>query len=51
MSKSGWQSTSKHDKLVEEIRNSIAVVAGDEVIISRPKKKAFVEALAEYYNQ
>lgn len=35
---------------VEEIRNNVAVVAGEEVMISRPKKKSFMEALAAYYN-
>lgn len=35
---------------VEEIKNNVAIVAGDEIIISRPKKKAFMEALAAYYN-
>ena len=36
---------------VEEIKNNnVAIVAGDEVMISRPKKKAFMEALAAYYN-
>ena len=35
---------------VEEIRNNVAVVAGEEVMISRPKKKPFMEALAAYYN-
>lgn len=35
---------------VEKVKNNIAVVAGEEIIISRPKKKAFMEALAAYYN-
>ena len=36
---------------VEEIKNNnVAVVAGEEVMISRPKKKAFMDALAAYYN-
>lgn len=35
---------------VESIEGNIAVVAGEELVISRPKKKSFVEALANYYN-
>lgn len=35
---------------VEEVKNNVAVVAGEEVMISRPKKKAFMDALAAYYN-
>lgn len=35
---------------VEEVRNNEAVVAGDAVMISRAKKKAFIEALAIFYN-
>lgn len=35
---------------VEKVKNNIAVVVGDEIMISRPKKKAFMEALAAYYN-
>lgn len=35
---------------VEKVRNNIALVAGDEILISRPKKKAFMEALAAFYN-
>lgn len=36
--------------LVEGVKDNIAIVAGNEIAISRPKKKRFMEALAAYYN-
>lgn len=36
---------------VEEVRENVTVVAGEEIIVSRPKKKAFMEALAGFYNR
>ncbi len=36
---------------VEKFRDNVAVVAGEEIVVSRPKKKAFMEALAAYYNR
>ncbi len=36
---------------VDAVRENVAVVAGDEIVVSRPKKKAFMEALAAYYNR
>ena len=35
---------------VDAVRENVAVVAGDEIVVSRPKKKTFMEALAAYYN-
>jgi DNA-binding LytR/AlgR family response regulator len=35
---------------VEEVQGSTVVVAGEEISVSRPKKKAFMEALAAYHN-
>jgi len=35
---------------VDAVRESVAVVAGEEITVSRPKKKTFMEALAAYYN-
>lgn len=36
---------------VDAVKENIAMVAGDEIVVSRPKKKAFLEALAAYYNR
>lgn len=36
---------------VEEVRDNVAVVAGEEIVVSRPKKKTFMEALAAHYNR
>jgi DNA-binding LytR/AlgR family response regulator len=36
---------------VDAVRENVAVVAGNEIVVSRPKKKAFMEALAAYYNR
>ena len=35
---------------VDTVRENVAVVDGDEVVVSRPKKKTFMEALAAYYS-
>lgn len=35
---------------VEEVNGFTVVVAGEEITVSRPKKKAFMEALAAYHN-
>jgi DNA-binding LytR/AlgR family response regulator len=36
---------------VDAVRENVVVVAGNEIVVSRPKKKAFMEALAAYYNR
>ena len=36
---------------VEEVRNYEVIAAGEKVFISRPKRKAFMEALAAFYNK
>lgn len=36
---------------VEEVSGNTVTLAGETVSVSRPKKKAFMEALAAYYNQ
>jgi DNA-binding LytR/AlgR family response regulator len=33
---------------VQQVRQNVAVVSGEELVISRPKKKAFMEALTDY---
>jgi DNA-binding LytR/AlgR family response regulator len=33
---------------VQEVRQNTVVVSGEELVISRPKKKAFMEALTDY---
>jgi hypothetical protein len=35
---------------VETINGNLAMVAGEELMVSRAKKKAFVETLSVYYN-
>ena len=36
---------------VEQIQGNVVTVAGEEILISRPRKKAFMEALAAYHNR
>lgn len=36
---------------VEEVRENVTLVAGEEIQVSRPKKKPFMAALSNFYNQ
>ena len=35
-------------RYVEAVRDGLCVLAGDELIISRPQKKKFIQALQDY---